>query len=106
MNSLRLIDSKTSIELQLADLMASYCNYYFNSLATKKEDAFAKQIFDTGLINVLHNRMWPTTAVDPVELGMEDTSGVNPLDYLADQATLDPEAYAKVVRQKRKEKEE
>ncbi|RXK86193.1 DUF3800 domain-containing protein [Filimonas effusa] len=101
LKSLTLEDSKTCVELQLADLMASYLNYYFNVTATGREDAFAQQITDTRLVHVLFNRMWPGKEMRPEELGMEDTRGINPLDYLAAQALANPEAYAKVERKKR-----
>jgi len=42
--------------------------------------------------------MWPGKEMTPEELNMEDETGVNPLDFIADIAKKKPEAYKKVLK--------
>ena len=44
--------------------------------------------------------MWPTKAVTPEALDMVDTSGQNPLDFIADIAMQKPEEFEKANRTK------
>jgi hypothetical protein len=60
------------------------------------QDDFANRIQETRLFNnTLGNKMWPTTHVTPEELDMTDPTGTNPLDFLAEAASKEPEKYRK-----------
>jgi hypothetical protein len=64
-------------------------------------DEFTQMIIDTPLKEVIGNQMWPTTAVTPEALNMVDTTGQNPLDFIADVAMRKPEQFAKANRNKK-----
>jgi len=101
--SLQTADSTASIQLQLSDLMASYINHYFINLIKNQPSDFSNAILNTRLSEIIGNQMWPSTNVTPESLNMTDTSGQNPLDFLADNAQRNPEEYAKLKRKRRRD---
>ncbi|MBS1598471.1 MAG: DUF3800 domain-containing protein [Bacteroidetes bacterium] len=82
-NSLQMQNSKESIEVQLADVLASSLNFNYSEMARGPQDSFSKQIDESALIYSSHNSMWPGTEVTPEALLMTDEEGINPLDFIA-----------------------
>jgi hypothetical protein len=97
-NSLVTADSQTNLPLQLADLFASSLNYAAVYSIRGTTDDFAKDILESKLFNIPGNSMWPDTAMTPEELDMTDPVGINALDFIADAALKNPEAYSKKKR--------
>lgn len=89
------MDSKDSIQLQLADLLASAINYYFISVVKKSDDKFPDKIIESLEGKVMLNKMWPGLEITPEELDMTDTEGTNPLDFFADHVARNPSAFDK-----------
>lgn len=86
-NSLKCKGSTEVKGIQLADILASAITYAFNKRHSGQMDEFAEEIFKSRLATEVDgNRMSPTEYVTPEELDMLDDSGVNILDFLADNA--------------------
>jgi len=96
------MDSKESIQLQLADLLASAINYYYISVAKQTSDNLAEKIIDTLQGKIMLNKIWPGLEITPEQLDMTDTQGINPLDFFADFAMKNPTLYHK-ARPKKKQ---
>ncbi len=86
-------DSKTSKQLQLADLLASSSNYIFINKINEANDKFSNEIMNCNLGLIEGNQMWPSAAITPEQLNMLDTTGQNPLDFIAKIALQKPEAF-------------
>lgn len=93
-NSLVTKESKESLPLQLADLLASSMNYAATCNVKKTEDEFAQKILTSKLLDLPGNSMWPDTAMTPEELNMTDPVGINALDFIAEAALKNPEAFS------------
>jgi hypothetical protein len=100
-DSVQQVASKDSRPIQLADLLASSLNQFFANKIGGLVDDFTQMIIATPLKEIIGNQMWPTTAVTPEELDMLDTSGQNPLDFLADVAIQKSEQFEKANRQRK-----
>lgn len=77
-------DSKEVLQLQLADILAGSAAYWGAGLASGARDEFWEAVHETRLQETIHDVVWPSTAVTPEELGTEEVSGINPVDYTAD----------------------
>lgn len=82
-SGITFIDSKESIPVQIADLLAGSCAYWAKKLAdlTRKDDLFCA-IRDSGIPKLIVNAIWPSPAVTPQELGITESDGINPVDYV------------------------
>lgn len=81
--SMKLVDSSTYNQIQLADILASSLNYAYTNRLHGIINPFTEQILSSKLSAVSGNSMWPTTDVTPEALDMTDESGVNALDFIA-----------------------
>ncbi|HLO46001.1 MAG TPA: DUF3800 domain-containing protein [Leadbetterella sp.] len=81
--SLELVDSQNHLGVQISDLIASTLTFMFNNKKIKHEK-FVNEIKKSRLLN-LHNShtIWPRSDISPKDLGMENGSGQNVLDFLA-----------------------
>lgn len=100
--SLNQVDSKTNLQLQLSDILASSLNYYFTSLIKEEESKLASSILKTRICQLIGNRMWPSINVSAEDLNMTNSDGINPLDFLANQTILRKQDYEKVKRKMRR----
>lgn len=95
-NSLKTTDSSESLQLQLADILASSINYLAIQMINNTTDEFSNQILSSQLFrNTSGNSMWPGTEVTPEQLDMTDPSGIDPLDFIAEAAQKNPEKFNK-----------
>lgn len=84
-NSVKLIDSKSELNIQISDIIASSLSFMYNNKNPKQID-FVTQIQNSKILKLENvNMMWPSPNVSPKELNMEDPSGTNILDFLAEQ---------------------
>lgn len=84
-NDVQLVDSKTRKSIQITDLIASSLGFMFNNQNEKMND-FVKEIQGSKLRHLSnYHTIWFSTEISPKELGMEDTDGDNPLDFLANK---------------------
>jgi len=82
-NDVQLVDSTTRKSIQITDLIASSLGFMFNNQNEKMND-FVKEIQNSKLRHLSNcHTIWFSTEISPKELGMEDTDGENPLDFLA-----------------------
>ena len=89
-DSVSLESSKNVLQIQVADLIASSLAYCVKRIHIDKatNDEFANEILKSRTANIKSYPVMPSDKVTPKQLGTEDDSGINPLDYLA-QKTLD-----------------
>ncbi|WP_407486621.1 DUF3800 domain-containing protein [Elizabethkingia anophelis] len=82
-NNITLADSKNEINIQISDIIASAVSFQFNN-KNSRYSTFVKNIQDSNLMKLknVHN-MWPSTNISVEELGMENSNGINVLDFLA-----------------------
>lgn len=85
-NSMKLVDSGTNSQIQLADILTSSLNYAYTNKARGIADTFSEAILSSRLSEVRCNSMWPTTDVTPEALDMADENGVNALDFIAEHS--------------------
>lgn len=82
-NEFRLTDSSSEINIQIADILASAIAFMYNNKNSKHE-SFVKQIKNSKLVNLNNtNMIWHTSKISSKDLKMEDASGENILDFLA-----------------------
>ena len=95
-NSYNAANSHENIQLQLADVFASSLNYMFINWHNEADDDFSKEIGKSKLYEIATQKhMWPSKAVTPKELNMTDTTGRNPLDFIAEQRIKNPKPFNK-----------
>lgn len=84
-DSVTLESSKDVLQIQLADLIASSLTYCIKKIHIEKsrEDEFANKILESNLGNIDTYPVMPSDKLTPKDLGTEDDSGINPLDFLA-----------------------
>lgn len=83
--NIELVDSNDSKSVQLADLIASSIAFMYNN-KNVKYSKFVQEIRESRLLNLSNcHTICPSTKVSPVELGMEDSNGINILDYLVEK---------------------
>jgi len=78
------VDSKESVIVQLADLIAGGVGYYYRAVATGTNDELSERISQTRLIKMKHNFVWPHTAMTPDELDIKDNGNPSVLDSIVD----------------------
>jgi hypothetical protein len=77
-------DSKVDIRLQVADLIASTCNYWARGLINKNmQDVLWEELNKLDLSSIAAGVLWPSTDVSPAELGTDSGLGSNPIDGVA-----------------------
>ena len=92
---LQLVNSKSIRQVQLADILVSSIVYSVSAISIRKEnDQFAKEIFESKLLNIYAHSIWPST--NHVEPTLQGIQGENMLDYLAEIAKQNPEEYKRV----------
>ena len=96
--SLTMQSSESNLQIQLADIFGSALNQCYGQIASGKVDDFGQAIDNSLLLQTSRAVMWPGKEMTPEELNMEDETGVNPLDFIADIAKKKPEAYKKVLK--------
>jgi hypothetical protein len=96
--SLKMQPSDSSLQIQLADIFGSALNYCYSQMATGHVDDFAQEIDKSLLLQTSRAVMWPGKEMTPEELNMEDETGINPLDFIAEIAEKQPEAYKKATK--------
>lgn len=80
--SISLVDSKDSKQVQLADLIASSLSYMNNKIASGQKDEFVEQIFGSNLVKCTDGGFnFPSQNVTPESLGMVGFSNQS-LDFL------------------------
>ncbi len=85
-----LVDSKTTPQVQVSDVLAGAACYFAKSLIEPNNNDLTEvlhQIFDQD--SILLPPIWPTPAVTPVELGTDGGGGVNPLNGIVHFLTSD-----------------
>jgi len=100
-NFIQQASSHSSIQIQLADILASSLNHIFIHRFRGTNDAIADELYKTKLVEVVGNSMQFSTAVTPEDLNMTDPSGQNPLDFIAKVAEEKPEKFEKARRMKK-----
>lgn len=81
----KLVDSINEKSIQITDLIASSLGFMFNN-KNEKFKKFVKDIQDSKLRHLSNcHTIWFSTEISPKELGMENTEGVNSLDFLAEK---------------------
>lgn len=83
---MKLVDSGTYSQIQLADILTSCLNYAYTNKARGIADTFGERILSSRLSEVGGNSMWPTTDVTPEALDMADENGINALDFIAEHS--------------------
>lgn len=74
-------DSKEDIRLQVADLIASTCNYRARGLINEnQQDSLWEELNNLEFSTIAAGVVWPSTDVSPAELGTDSELGNNPLD--------------------------
>ncbi len=82
-SNLKLVDSNVQKSIQITDLIASSLGFMFNNKSEKLND-FVKEIQNSKLRHLTNcHTIWFANEVSLRELGMENTDGSNPLDFLA-----------------------
>jgi hypothetical protein len=95
-NTLKTGTSISYVGLQLADVLASSINHVAVQIHNNKMDDFSNEIMKSRLFNnTIGNRMWPSNLITAEELNMTNETGINPLDFMADAAMMNKEAYDK-----------
>lgn len=89
--SMKLVDSSTHVQIQLADILASSLNYAYTNRFHGVSDPFINEIFSSKLSEVQGNSMWPTKDVTPEALDMTDELGINALDFLVEHSSEEGE---------------
>jgi len=89
-DSVTLESSKNVLQIQVADLIASSLAYCVKRIHIDKviDDQFANEILKSRIANIKSYPIMPSDKLTPKQLGTEDDSGINPLDYLASK-TMD-----------------
>jgi len=78
---IRLGDSKQDVRLQVADLIASTCNYWARGLVHEEyRDSLWEELHDLELTSIAIGGVWPSPEVTPAELGTDSWSGTHPID--------------------------
>jgi len=84
-NSVQLTDSKSEVNIQISDIIASAIGFMYNN-KNNRHTEFVKKIQESKILNLENaNMIWPTTEVTPEELNMQNGEGNNVLDFLAEQ---------------------
>lgn len=78
----QLRDSKLCAQLQVADLLASSVAHCLKTSILKKEDAFAKALLETSVLNGSFRPLWPEMKITPSELGTEEVGGTDPNEHV------------------------
>jgi hypothetical protein len=80
--------SKSVIQIQLSDLIASSFAYCVKRINVDKvlDDEFANEILKSRLGEIDTHPVMPTNKITPEQLKTQDDRGINPLDYLAYKA--------------------
>lgn len=80
---LELVNSESSLGVQIADLIGSSITFMYNNVNIKQEP-FVKQIQNSKLLSLdNYHTIWPRSDVSSIELGMNVIGGENVLDFLA-----------------------
>lgn len=87
-NSIEMVNSKSEIQIQFADIMSSSLNYTYSCISKNSVDDFSSQIEKSRLFETSGNAIWPTTLVTPEDLDMTDDTGINPLDFFVKHSML------------------
>lgn len=100
-NSLKTQGSENSKQLQLADILASAINYLAIQTINDTADDFSNLIKESKLfLHASGNSMWPSKEMTPEELDMTDSTGIDPLDFMAQAAMRNPEKFEKAYKKK------
>lgn len=75
-------DSRTSLQLQVADLIASAAAYCLKAAILEKRDEFSQAILETPALSHPFMPLWPERKVTPEELGTTELGGVDANDYV------------------------
>jgi hypothetical protein len=78
------VDSKDSVIIQLADLIAGGVGYYYRAIATGSPDELSERFAQTRLIKLKHNFVWPHAAMTPEDLDIKDHGNPSVLDTIVD----------------------
>jgi hypothetical protein len=77
-------DSKIDVRLQVADLIASTCNYWARGLIDEnKQDDLWHELNKLELTSIEAGAVWPSTDVSPTDLGTDSGLGNNPIASIA-----------------------
>ncbi|WCO03555.1 DUF3800 domain-containing protein [Psychroserpens ponticola] len=83
-DTLTLKDSSTELSLQFADLVASTITFMYSN-ENEKHKSFVENIKKSKLLKLSNcHVIWPYPNFSPKDLGMENSTGNNPLDFIAD----------------------
>lgn len=83
--NLTLVNSEQNIGVQISDLIASSLTFMYNN-DNPKYKTFVEQIQKSKLLQLNnYHTIWPNTESTPEELKMTDGSGMNVLDFLANE---------------------
>lgn len=96
-DSVTMESSKSVVQIQLADLIASSFAYCVKRISVDKasDDEFANDIFNSRLGQIDTRPIMPTNKLTPKQLKTQNDKGINPLDYLAEKALENPEDFDK-----------
>jgi len=97
--SLKMQSSDSNLQIQLADIFGSALNYCYGQIATGKIDDFGQEIDNSLLVQTSRSVMWPGKEMTPEELDMEDETGINALDFIAENARENLDAYKKALKE-------
>jgi hypothetical protein len=78
---IRFGNSKQDVRLQVADLIASTCNYWARGLAHEEyRDSLWEELHELELTSIATVVLWPSPKVTPAELGTDSLLGTHPID--------------------------
>jgi hypothetical protein len=86
-------DSKDNLQVQLSDLLVSAYNYVLTKNVMNLKTPLLEQLMKSKLTTLCVNDLWPSNKVTPSQLGTKgDFEGQHPLDFLAKQMSVSPNA--------------
>lgn len=86
-DNLELVDSKTHLEIQLADLLASSLSYYFRKTLDVTKEPFLKELADTRFLKLeCFKQIGPGLNMDSEKFAKEmQNGGVDGVSFIVEQ---------------------
>jgi hypothetical protein len=77
---IRLVDSESSLPVQIADLLAGATAHLTRAKSSGAEDSFAEALEEGGLLSLVVDTLWPTPIQEFLERGRSRGQGSDPLE--------------------------
>ena len=93
-NTLNLEDSKNSLQIQIADIVASSLTFALNKKVKGEENEFTNEILNSKIFGFESSHyLFPSTDVDPESLGTKGTQNDESINHIVSMMTKNNEAY-------------